>query len=96
MDRQHALAETVAELRRKPFTELLKLPDHHEREITCVDGNAKLAIWKEYITPSELKLVVQLYRHWLGGIATEILADGFRATPTGTYDLTDGDLDEYT
>jgi len=88
------LAETISRLRKKTFLELAQMTKYQEEEKDCTDGLIKLAIWKDDITSSELRIIVQIYRSWGLGIG-QMKSDGFRITTTGVQPLEPGDLDEF-
>jgi|GEM_PF-1806788 hypothetical protein len=83
----------VEELKRKPFAELSQLPPQQEREISSSDGRITLAVWKDVVGESELRIVVQAYRP--GILVGRMQAAGFRVTQRGIEELKEGELAEF-
>ena len=87
------LFASVEDLRRKPFAELSQLPPQQEREVSSSDGRITLAVWKDVVGESELRIVVQAYRP--GILMGRMQAAGFRATQQGIKELQEGELSEF-
>jgi hypothetical protein len=87
------LIARVEELKRMPFTGLSQLPPEQEQEISSSDGRITLAVWKDVVGESELRIVVQAYRP--GILMGQMQAAGFRATQHGIKELQEGELAEF-
>ncbi len=79
---REALDAQLELLRRKSYFELAQLPPYQEREVDCSDGRYKLAIWKDAVENSELRVVVQVYKHVFLGVGL-MQANGFRIRQSG-------------
>lgn len=79
---REALDAQLELLRRKSYSELAQMPPYQEQEVDCSDGRHKLAIWKDAVENSELRVVVQAYKHILLGVGL-MQADGFRIRQGG-------------
>lgn len=83
----------VEELKRRSFAELSQLPSQLEQQVPCSDGRITLAVWKDVVEESELRIVVQAYRP--GILMGRMQAAGFRATQHGIKELQEGELTEF-
>jgi hypothetical protein len=83
----------VEELKRMSFAYLSQMPSQQEQEISSSDGRITLAVWKDVVEESELRIVVQAYRP--GILMGRMQAAGFRATQHGIKELREGELAEF-
>jgi hypothetical protein len=83
----------VEELKRKSFDELSQMPAQQEQKVACSDGRTTVAVWKDGVGDSELRIVVQAYQP--GVLVGRMQAAGFRVTPQGIKELQEGELAEF-
>ena len=88
------LFERIEALKKKPFDELVLMPPKQEETVSCSDGLTTLAVWKDDVGESELRLVVQAYQPGILGIG-KMQASGFRVTPKEIKELDDDELAEF-
>ena len=88
------LATRVQDLKQRSFGELSQMPSQQEEEVRCSDGQTMLAVWKDVVSLSELRIVVQAYRPGVLGVG-KMQAAGFRVTQQGIKELKKGELAEF-
>lgn len=84
----------VEDLKQMSFSELLQLPAEQDEQVSCSDGPTTLAVWKDTIGQSEVRVVVQAYQLGVLGFG-KMQAAGFRATQQGIKELQEGELAEF-
>ena len=80
------LSAKVEELKRQPFSVLCQLPNEQEHKVQCSEGEITIAVWKDVVGDTELRIVVQAYRPGILGIG-RMQAAGFRVTPSEIKEL---------
>ena len=85
----------LSELKRKSFTELSQLEDYQEEKIVEDKNSCSMVILKDTINDSELRIVIEIYCHWILGIGN-MYADGFRKNSEGKIsNLTEEELYDF-
>ena len=85
----------LSELKRKSFTELSQLEDYQEEKIVEDENSCTMTILKDTINDSELRIVIEIYCHWILGIGN-MYADGFRKNHKGKIrNLTEEELYDF-
>ena len=85
----------LSELKRKSFTELSQLEDSQEEKIVEDKNSCSMTILKDTINDSELRIVIEIYCHWILGIGN-MYADGFRKNSKGKIrNLTEEELYDF-
>jgi hypothetical protein len=85
----------LSEIKRKSFTELSQLEDCKEEKIVEDENSCTMTILKDAINDSELRIVIQIYCHWILGIGN-MYADGFRKNSEGKIsNLTEEELYDF-
>jgi hypothetical protein len=85
----------LSELKRKSFTELSQLEDYQEEKIVEDKNSCSMIILKDTINDSELRIVIEIYCHWILGIGN-MYADGFRKNSEGKIrNLTEEELYDF-
>jgi len=85
----------LSELKRKSFTELTQLEDYQEEKIVEDKNSCSMIILKDTINDSELRIVIEIYCHWILGIGN-MYADGFRKNSEGKIsNLTEEELYDF-
>jgi hypothetical protein len=85
----------LSELKRKSFTELSQLEDYQEEKIVEDKNSCSMIILKDTINDSELRIVIEIYCHWILGIGN-MYADGFRKNNEGKIsNLTEEELYDF-
>ncbi len=85
----------LSEIKKKSFTELSQLKDYKEEKIVEDENLCPMTILKDAINESELRVVIQIYCHWILGIGN-MYADGFRKNSEGEIsDLTEEELYDF-
>ncbi len=85
----------LSELKRKSFTELSQLEDYQEEKIVEDKNSCSMVILKGAINDSELRIVIEIYCHWILGIGN-MYADGFRKNSEGKIrNLTEEELYDF-
>ena len=88
--------EYLSSLKRKTFDELSKLEKYHEEKIIRGRNSGTIAIRKDRISDKELRIVIQIYCHWILGIGN-MYADGFKINREGQANkLTEEELYDFT
>jgi len=82
-------------IKRKSFTELSQLEDYQEEKIVEDKNSCSMIILKDTINDSELRIVIEIYCHWILGIGN-MYADGFRKNSEGKIsNLTEEELYDF-
>ena len=90
------LKSRLNELREKSFSELSQLAPYQAEKIGPGKKLFTVAIWKDSVSETELRVVVQVYRPFFLGIG-RMAADGFRIQKNNTVeDLSREELFEFT
>ena len=85
----------LSEIKRKSFTELSQLEDYQEEKIVEDKNSCSMIILKDTINDSELRIVIEIYCHWILGIGN-MYADGFRKNSEGKIkNLTEEELYDF-
>ncbi len=85
----------LSELKRKSFTELSQLEDYQEEKIVEDKNSCSMVILKGTINDSELRIVIEIYCHWILGTGN-MYADGFRKNSKGKIrNLTEEELYDF-
>jgi hypothetical protein len=85
----------LSELKRKSFTELSQLESYQEEKIIQDNNSCTMTILKDKVNDSELRIVIQIYCHWILGIGN-MYADGFRTNSEGKIsNLTEEELYDF-
>ena len=85
----------LSELKRKSFTELSQLEDYQEEKIVEDKNSCSMVILKDTINDSELRIIIEIYCHWILGIGN-MYADGFRKNSEGKIsNLTEEELYDF-
>jgi hypothetical protein len=85
----------LSELKRKSFTELSQLESYQEERIVQDDNSCTMTILKDTVNDSELRIVIQIYCHWILGIGN-MYVDGFRTNSEGKIsNLTEEELYDF-
>ncbi len=85
----------LSELKRKSFTELSQLEDYQEEKIVEDKNSCSMIILKDTINDSELRIVIEIYCHWILGVGN-MYADGFRKNSEGKIsNLTEEELYDF-
>ncbi len=92
--RSELLFARIEDLKGKSFGELSQLPSQQEEEVSCSDGRTTLAVWKDAVGHSELRIVVEAYQPGVLGVG-KMQAAGFRATQQCIKELQEGELAEF-
>lgn len=88
--------EYLSNLRKKSFAELSKLENYHEETIIRGENSGTIAIRRDTINDKELRIVIQIYCHWILGIGN-MYADGFKINNEGKANkLTEEELFDFT
>ncbi len=88
--------EYLSNLKRKSFNELSQLEKYHEEKIIRGRNSGTIAIRRDKISNKELRIVIQIYCHWILGIGN-MYADGFRINSKGKANkLTEEELCDFT
>jgi hypothetical protein len=88
--------EYLSNLKRKSFNELSQLEKYHEEKIIRGRNSGTIAIRRDTISDRELRIVIQIYCHWILGIGN-MYADGFRINSKGKANkLTEEELCDFT
>jgi hypothetical protein len=88
--------EYLANLKRKSFDELSHLKNYHEEKIIRNKNSGTIAIRRDTINDRELRIVIQIYCHWILGIGN-MYADGFKINSEGKVNkLTEEELYDFT
>ena len=88
--------EYLSNLKRKSFNELSQLEKYHEEKIIRGRNSGTIAIRRDTISNKELRIVIQIYCHWILGIGN-MYADGFRRNSKGKANkLTEEELCDFT
>ena len=83
------------ELKKKSFTELSQLEDYQEEKTVHNEHSYTMVIWKDTISDTELRVVIQIYCYWILGIGN-MYADGFRKNSEGKIrNLTEEELYDF-
>lgn len=82
MNLRDVVDSQVKALKEKSFDELEKLQASHAEKITLGNKKIILTIWKDEISPNEIRIVVQAYYHRFLGIGTSD-AVGFKINRSG-------------
>jgi len=86
----------LSELKKKSFTRLSQLEDYQEEKIVRNEHSYTIVIWKDTISATELRIVIQIYCYWILGIGN-VHTDGFRTSVEGKIsNLTEEDIFEVT
>jgi hypothetical protein len=72
----------VSTLRQKSFAELSEFPAYQGEKMKQNGKTFTVSIWKDVVNQTELRIVVQAYRHLFLGIG-RMEADGFRIDQSG-------------
>ena len=85
----------LSEIKRKSFTELSQLEDYQEEKIVEGKNSCSMVILKDTINDSELRIIIEIYCHWILGIGN-MYADGFRKNSEGKIsNLTEEELYDF-
>ena len=88
--------EYLSNLKRKSFNELSQLEKYHEEKIIRGRNSGTIAIRRDTISNKELRIVIQIYCHWILGIGN-MYADGFRInSKVKVNKLTEEELCDFT
>lgn len=86
----------LSDLKNKSFNELSELKDYYEEKIVSGKNSGTIAIRMDKIKDNELRIVIQIYCHWILGIGN-MYADGFRINCEGKSNkLTEEELYDFT
>jgi hypothetical protein len=86
----------LSNIKRKSFTELSQLEGYKEQKIVENENSCTMTILKDAINDRELRVVIQIYCHWILGTGN-MYADGFRKNSKGKIiNLTEEELCEFT
>jgi len=86
----------LSELKKKSFTELSQLEDYQEEKTVHNEHSYTMVIWKDTISDTELRIVIQIYCYWILGIGN-VHTNGFRTNTEGKIsNLTEEDIYEVT
>jgi hypothetical protein len=86
----------LSQLKQKSFAELSQLDAYQGEKVKQGGKTFTLSIWKDVVTATEIRIVVQAYRHLFCGIG-RITADGFRIDQGGTiYKLSRHEIYDFT
>ena len=88
------LSAKLRELKQQPFSFLAQLPNQQEHKVQCSDGEITIAVWKEVVGDTELRIVVQAYRPGILGVG-RMQAAGFRVTPGEVKELSKDEWAEF-
>lgn len=92
---QEIIEQRVSQLKQKSFEELSQIESGRSEKVIEDGRTLVISIWKDFISDDELRVVVQVYRHWILGIG-KMAADGFRVNGSGdVFDLKKEELYEY-
>lgn len=72
----------LSELKKKSFAELLLLEDYQGEKIEKRGKKFTVSVWKDQLSDSKLRIVVQVYRYWFLGIG-KMDAEGFEINNEG-------------
>ena len=88
------LSAKFNELKQQPFAVLSQPPNQQEHKVQCSDGEITIAVWKDVVGDTELRIVVQAYRPGILGVG-RIQAAGFRVTPGEVKELSKDEWAEF-
>jgi hypothetical protein len=91
----NVIESRLSELQNKSFSELSGLLPHQAEKVRQAGKTLVISVWKDVVSETELRIVVQVYRHFCFGIG-RMMANGFRMDRTGTiHELSRKDLYDF-
>ena len=74
---QNHVEARAAQLRALPYEALSALPSYAEEPAPVDLPKMKVAIWRETGAADSVRIIVQAFRHYLGGVMTRTAVAGF-------------------
>ena len=72
----------LSELKKRSFSELTQHPPYQGKKMKQNGKALTISVWKDIVNDGEIRIVVQVYRHFIFGIG-RMTADGFRINSQG-------------